>query len=149
MVETDDAELLGLLRNQITRKDGFKLVLEKYQRKIYYFLRKMGLTHEDADEQVQEIFLRFWRKPNELKEHDRLDIALYRIAVETSFIFLRKQGGFIMNGLAPEQKVIFTLKQQEEFDFREISDLTNLPVNDVKEYFKLALNQMMANKNQG
>lgn len=144
----DDKEILAGLSQPSTRQQASQLLLKKYAPKLYYFLRHLGLDHDDADEQVQEILVRFWRKLNGLKEHDRLDTALYSTAVEICFIFLRKHGEFIMGGLSPEQKVVFTLKQQEDFDYHEMAVITGLPLNQVREHFRLALNNIIVDKNR-
>lgn len=141
LVETDDMALLSLFRNKITRNEGFKLILGKYQRKIYEFLRRMNLSHEDADEQVQNVFVKFWKQQNWLKETDQLNIELYRTASEQCLSFLQKHKEIDLKGLTCEQQIIFVLKQRGEFDYTEIADITALPAARVKEIFKGVINK--------
>ncbi|NNU34811.1 hypothetical protein HK413_13475 [Mucilaginibacter sp. S1162] len=88
-VETDDTALLSLCQNRATRNEGFKLVLNKYNQPVYYFLRKIGLTHEAADELLQDIFVRFWKSA--YMEHATLKIILYRPAAADGLAYLQKQ----------------------------------------------------------
>lgn len=143
----DDREILAGLIRLSSRQQAFQLLLKKYAPGLYYFLRHLGLDHEDADEQVQEIVVKFWRSLNRLKDSDRLDIALYSTAVEAGFIFLRKRSGLDIDGLSTEQKMVFTLKQQD-FDHHGIAIITGLPLNEVRDHFRAALT-IMADKNPG
>lgn len=119
----DDQEILAELINPSSRQQTLQLLLKKYTPGLYYFLQHSGLDHEDADEQVQEIFVRFWRTLDSLKETDRLDVALYHIAVETCLPFLAQFTEASLEGLTAEQKMVFALKQLREFDFHEIATM--------------------------
>ena len=143
----DDQKILDGLLRPSSRQQAFQLLLKKYAPGLYYFLRHLGLDHEDADEQVQEIVVKFWRSLNGLKDSDRLDITLYNTAVKAGVIFLGKRSGLNIDGLSTEQKMVFTLKQQD-FDHHDIAIITGLPINEVRDHFRSALT-IMADKKPG
>lgn len=141
LVETDDEVLLSLFQNRTTRNEGFKLILEKYQRKIYYFMRRMNLGHEDADELVQDVFVKFWKLQNWLTATDQLNLKLYQSACELCLNFLQGDNEIDLQGLTVEQHIIFVLKQYEEFDYPKIAGITHFPVDEVRGIFKAAINK--------
>jgi DNA-directed RNA polymerase specialized sigma24 family protein len=145
----DDQEILAGLIRLSSRQQTFQLLLKKYTPGLYYFLRHSGLDHEDADEQVQEIFVRFWRTLDSLKETDRLDVALYHIAVETCLPFLAQLSETSSEVLTAEQKMVFALKQLHEFDFYKIATIMASPVKQVRENFKTALDHTMTKQQPG
>jgi DNA-directed RNA polymerase specialized sigma24 family protein len=134
--EVEEIARLGLAGD---RQGAFKLILSRYQEPIYYFLRQFNLNHEDADEQVQEIFVRIWKQLISWTNVDMVDILIYRFAIEASQPFLRKHGEPVPYSLTPEQRIVFNLKQYAEFDYREIAAITGLPVNDVRQNFNDAI----------
>ena len=56
--------------------EAFEEVVKDHSPKIYYFLRRMGLAHEAADEIVQDVFILFWR---DLKNGHGLEGVHFRL----------------------------------------------------------------------
>lgn len=142
LVETDDTALLGLLQNKSTRNEGFKLIVNSYCQPIYYFLRKMGLDHEAADELLQDIFVKFWRTAINTEHDDTIKITLYRLATLSCQTHLVKYKVVASYGLTSEQLLISILKSQEAFDFAEIAQITSIPVNEVRSLFKNGISKI-------
>jgi hypothetical protein len=132
LIEKEDTELLSLFRNKITRTEGFKLILEKYQQKIYYFMRRMNLSHKDADELVQDVFVNFWKLQNWLTETDQLNLKLYQPAGELCLKFIQGHKEVDLKGLTFEH---------EEFDYSEIAGITHFPIGEVKGIFKAVISK--------
>ncbi|QHS55258.1 hypothetical protein GWR56_06775 [Mucilaginibacter sp. 14171R-50] len=103
LVETDHGALAVLLQNVATRKEGFRLILLKYQQRIYYFLRRIGFSHEEADEQIQEIFIEFWRSISLLQKTEASPLLLYRIAANLGLKNLSEKPQRKVN-VSPEQR---------------------------------------------
>jgi DNA-directed RNA polymerase specialized sigma24 family protein len=137
LIDTDDETLLGLLHNNTTRNEAFKQVLNKYQEEIYFFLRKAGLEHEAADELLQDVFLKFWKLTKAEQESGTIIIKLYRLSAEG----LNKSHLAGLKDITQQERIIVLLKTQEEFDFQEIAQITNLPVNEVRNLFKTGISK--------
>jgi RNA polymerase sigma-70 factor (ECF subfamily) len=142
LIETDDTALLRLVQDKATRNEGFKFTLHKYSQPIYYFLRKMGLGHEDADELVQDVFVKFWRNPLYEEQNAVLKITLYRLATKSWMAYNLKHKLAELRGLTSEQLLIIVLKDQEELDFLEIAQITGITVNEVRISFKTGLEKL-------
>lgn len=139
IVETDDKVLMGLFQNKATRNEGFKVILTQYSQRIYFFLRRMGLNHDDADELLQNLFVKFSRTAALC---DTIKITLYRLAATDCLAYLVKHRVARLPGLTSEQLLIMVLKVQEEFDFADIAQITSIPVSEVRSLFKAGINKM-------
>ena len=87
----DDKELLIKLRNPETINYGFNLLVRKYQQKMYWHIRKMVIDHDDADDLVQEVFVKVWKHIGNFREDAQLYTWIYRIATNECLNFLRKK----------------------------------------------------------
>ena len=87
----NDQELLLKLRDPETRNYGFNLLVRKYQQKIYWHIRKMVIDHDDADDLVQEVFVKIWKHIDNFRQDAQLYTWIYRIATNECLNFLRKK----------------------------------------------------------
>ncbi len=87
----EDNELIIKLRNPESRNYGFNLLVRKYQKRIYWHIRKMIIDHEDTDDLVQETFVKIWNNLDKFREDAQLYTWIYRIATNECLNFLRKK----------------------------------------------------------
>jgi len=87
----EDALIIEKFASESTREEAFKLLLNKYQQKIYWHVRRMVLDHDDADDVVQDIFIKVWRNLEKFREDSQLYTWLYRIATNECITFLNKK----------------------------------------------------------
>lgn len=87
----EDKDLLLKLRDPETRNYGFNLLVRKYQQKMYWHIRKMVIDHDDADDLVQECFVKVWKNIDSFREDAQLYTWIYRIATNECLNFLRKK----------------------------------------------------------
>ena len=45
----------------VNLEQGFRMLVEKYQSSIYWHIRRMVISHEDAQDVLQETFIRVFR----------------------------------------------------------------------------------------
>ena len=69
---------------------GFRMLVEKYQRSIYWHIRRMVVSHEDAEDVLQETFIRIFKYLNEFRADSSLSTWIYRIATIASWTRKRK-----------------------------------------------------------
>ena len=87
----EDKELLEKLKDNETRNYGFNLLVRKYQERIYWHIRKMVIDHEDADDLVQEVFIKVHNNIHKFREDAQLYTWIYRIATNECLTFLNKK----------------------------------------------------------
>jgi len=91
MVPLIDAKLLELIKDPETREKGFRVFVETYQKRVYGMVRKMVIIHEDADDVVQNTFIKAYKNIDSFHGKSTLFTWIYRIAVNESLNFLEKK----------------------------------------------------------
>lgn len=89
--EQDDNELVKLFKDAAQREKAFTAIVKKYQEKIYWQVRRMVIHHQDADDVLQNIFIKAWNGLDNFREDAKLYTWIYRIAVNESLTFLDQQ----------------------------------------------------------
>jgi len=90
-VTAQDGELLLLFRNPETKEKGFTAIIKKYQEKLYWHIRRMVINHEDANDVLQNVFIRVWNGLVNFREDAQLYTWLYRVATNECLTFLEQQ----------------------------------------------------------
>src|SRR5258706_11455153 len=71
--------------------EGFNEIVRRYQEKIYWFCRRIVGTHEDADDVVQDVFVRVYESIARFRGDSEFYTWVYRIATNASLNALRKK----------------------------------------------------------
>lgn len=108
-VENNDAELLEQFRNESTRNYAFHLIVTKYQKRVYWQVRRIVIDHDDSNDVVQNVFIKVWKNLENFKEASRLYTWLYRIAVNESLTFLKQKRALLF---VPFEKVEYGLSRK-------------------------------------
>lgn len=91
MRNLSEDDIIDNLRNEDTRHEAFAQLVSIYGEKLYWQIRKMVLTHDDADDLLQNVFLKAWLSLETFRGESKLSTWLYRIAVNECITFLNKQ----------------------------------------------------------
>jgi RNA polymerase sigma factor (sigma-70 family) len=86
-----DIELLQQFKTAATKERAFTAILKKYQEKLYWHIRRMVVEHEDANDVLQNMFVKAWKGLENFREDSQLYTWLYRIATNESLTFLAQQ----------------------------------------------------------
>ena len=90
-VQQDDKELLYRFKNADTKESAFTAILKKYQEKLYWHIRRMVIDHDDANDVLQNMFIKVWKGLENFREDSQLYTWLYRIATNECLTFLEQQ----------------------------------------------------------
>jgi RNA polymerase sigma-70 factor (ECF subfamily) len=90
-VNIHDTELLIQFRDPGTKEKAFTAIIKKYQEKLYWHVRRMVVEHEDANDVLQNVFIRIWNGLENFREDSQLYTWLYRIATNECLSFLEQQ----------------------------------------------------------
>lgn len=88
---SDDKELLRKFGEPGFREAAFTALVQKYQERLYWQIRRMVHTHEDADDLLQDVFIKVWQKLHTFRHHSKLYTWLYRIATNEALAHLAKE----------------------------------------------------------
>lgn len=87
----DDTELIFQFRQPATKEPAFTAIVKKYQEKLYWHIRRMVVDHEDANDVLQNTFIKVWNGLANFRQDSRLYTWLYRIATNECLTFLEQQ----------------------------------------------------------
>lgn len=87
----DDNLLIDQFKEQATRDRAFTAIVKKYQEKIYWQIRRIVVGHDDANDVMQNVFIKAWNGLDNFRADSKLSTWLYRIAVNESLTFLDQQ----------------------------------------------------------
>lgn len=90
-VTIQDSELLTQFRDPVTKEKAFTSIIQKYQERLYWHIRRMVVEHEDANDVLQNVFIRVWNGLENFREASQLYTWLYRIATNECLTFLEQQ----------------------------------------------------------
>lgn len=85
-----DEELLALLRDPDTHREGFAHVVKVYSERLYWQIRKMVYSHEDANDILQDVFIKAWQNIDKFRGDAKLSTWLYKIAINESITFINR-----------------------------------------------------------
>jgi len=91
MSKDDEQLLMQQLTNPATQRRAFERVVREYSEQLYWQVRRIVLTHEDANDVMQNVFIKAWTHLDGFHQDSRLYTWLYRIAVNESLDFMRRQ----------------------------------------------------------
>lgn len=112
-----DAILLQEFHRPETREAAFTAIMAKYQERLYWHIRRMVISHADADDRLQNVFIKVWNHLGDFQEHAQLYTWLYRIATNECLSFLQQQKRRSTTPLdEPEGGLADKLKAEPGFD---------------------------------
>lgn len=95
----------------------FLRLLDQYQQAIYWHIRRMVVRHEDAEDVLQETFVRAFRSIESLREESAAKAWLYRIATNESLRHLAQNREALLSTEEVEAEVLDKLMETEYVDY--------------------------------
>ena len=86
-----DQQLIEKLANPESKNLAFSMMVDAYQKKIYYHIRRMVIDHDDANDLTQDTFIKAWRFLDNFKGDSNLYTWLYKIATNVCLTHLDKK----------------------------------------------------------
>ena len=145
---------------------GMKLLMDAYQERLYWHIRRLVVSHDDAQDLLQETFLKVYRSWDSFKGNSSLFSWLYRIATNVVLSSLRSQHpegtqldevrGMAadsyfefsdeeavalqraIHSLPPKQQAVFNMRYYDEMSFKEIADINDCSENSAKANYHCA-----------
>lgn len=102
-----------MFNDQGSKRKAFTYIVENYQKRIYFFIRRMVLDHDDTDDVTQNTFIKAWKGLDNFRGDSKLSTWLFRIATNESITFINKNKK--LKGI-PLDDVAHTLSQSLEAD---------------------------------
>ncbi len=112
----DEEQLVVMLSDPSTQRKAFEMVVRQYSEQLYWQVRRIVLTHEDANDVMQNVMLKAWTNLDSFRKDSKISTWLYRIAINESLDFVRRQKGVATVSADDATGVANTLMADRYFD---------------------------------
>jgi len=119
MNRDDEQLLVQQLSDPKTQRQAFEQLVRTYSEQLYWQVRRIVLDHEDANDVLQNVFIKAWTRLDSFRQESRLYTWLYRIAVNESLDFMRRKKQPMVSTDAEEGSIANQLMADRYFDGNE------------------------------
>ncbi len=118
-ITIEPSSLQALLANPQTKREAFSWIINNYQQKLYYHIRKMLINHDDTNDVLQNTFLKAWTHIDSFRAEASISTWLYRIATNETIDFLRRKKQ-ASEFVAIEDSLALSIEDHQQFSGSEI-----------------------------
>ena len=87
----NEREIIALLQDASRQREAFECIVKEYSEQLYWQIRRMVLSHDDANDILQNTFIKAWMNIDYFRGEAKMSTWLYRIALNECLTFLNKQ----------------------------------------------------------
>ena len=87
----DEQTLVQQLKNPTTQEQAFRVLMSQYKERLYWHIRKIVISHDDADDVLQNTFIKVYRSIKNFNEDSKIYSWMYRIATNESITFINRR----------------------------------------------------------
>ena len=167
----DEDILVARLRDTNTRRTTFSEVVKAYSEPLYWHIRRMVLSHDDANDLLQNTFVKAWTGIDGFLGNAKVLTWLYRIATNETLTFISKNNNVpiedinaetmqiesdtwfdgneiqarlqaAIQTLPPKQRMVFSMKYFDEMKYEEMSSILGTSVGALKASYHLAVKKI-------
>ena len=137
----NETEILALLQDESTQRRAFEQIVAQYSEQLYWQIRRLVLSHEDANDLLQNTFIKAWTSIDYFRGEAKLSTWLYRIALNECLTFLNRQRAQSTVSLDdPEADVIRTLEGDPYFSGDRVQLLLQKALRTLPEKQRMVFN---------
>ncbi len=138
---TNEQQLVNDLKNSKKQSKAFEELVHLYKERLYWHIRKIVIHHEDADDVLQNTFIKVFKNIKNFKEESKLFSWMYRIATNEAITFLNKKAKKANVPIEEYQKELRTSLQEDElFDGDTIQLLLQKAIAELPHKQQLVFN---------
>ena len=120
-LKTSEQTLIDRLLDPQTRNEAYRDLLREYQERLYWQIRNIVKNHDDADDVLQNTFIKIFRSVDKFKGESQLFSWMYRIATNEAITFLNnKARRQQISSEELQQQIIENLEEDVYFEGDEI-----------------------------
>jgi len=122
MDKYNDQQIVQMLSDAKTQRKAFEMIVRQYSERLYWQIRRIVLSHEDASDLLQNTFMKAWNNLDTFQGSAKISTWLSRIAINESLDFLRRQK-HLSSGDDSDMTLADTLSADPYFDGSEAEAL--------------------------
>jgi RNA polymerase sigma-70 factor (ECF subfamily) len=139
--ELNEDQIVALIRTDAGFESGFRNLVQRYQERLYWHIRRMVDNHDDANDIIQNTLIRVYKSINRFEGKSSLYTWLYRIATNETLTFINKKKKKATIGIDNEMNTLEQKLVSDDYfdgDFIQIS--LYKAINTLPEKQKLVFN---------
>lgn len=170
----EEKEIIHQLKHGIDRSSAFRTLVGLYKERLYWHIRRLVLSHDDADDVLQNTFIKVWNGIADFREEAGLYTWMYRIATNESLSFIeqrkRKSFGSVeeeqlgslqadsyfdgdqaqqklqeaLLTLPPKQRLVFNMRFHDDMKYHDMSQILGTSEGALKASYHLAVKKITA-----
>lgn len=171
-MQSTDEEILQQFKDPALKEKAFRLLLKSYQERLYYHVRRYVRNHEDANDILQNTFIKVWNGMDNFRGESGLYTWLYKIAGNEAITYINKvkkhptvdidqtsahyRGGTdnmeadeltlklqkAIERLPDKQKQVFIMRYYDELPYEQISRIVDTSVGALKASYHHAVKKI-------
>ena len=87
----NEAQIITQLKDESKKEAAFNILVHEYQEVLYWQIRRLVISHDDADDVLQNTFIKAWMALDDFRAESKISTWLFRIAINESLNFLEKK----------------------------------------------------------
>lgn len=139
-MKKDEKQLVALLTNPATRESAFAELVKQYSQPLYWQIRRLVLSHDNADDVLQNTFVKAWMNIDSFQGKSQLSTWMYRIAINESIDFLRRQRNVSTLDIDDAPNVANQLMSDDYFDGDEAQAMLQQAIAKLPEVQRTVFN---------
>ena len=138
---SENPELIARLRDPKTCRQAFSEVIATYSEPLYWQIRRMVQDHDDANDLLQNTFMKAWMSLDAFRGDAKLSTWLYKIAINESLTHLDRMKKSRSISLDDEESALAAIIEADSFfDGDEIQRKLRLAIASLPEKQRLVFN---------
>jgi RNA polymerase sigma-70 factor (ECF subfamily) len=127
-----EEKILELFREPSTRERGFEMLVQEFQRPVYWLIRRMVVDHDDANDLTQDTFVSVWQHLDDFRGESKLFTWIYKIAYNEALGFIKRQKKRAQVPLeSVERKLSSQLEEDHYFQGDEIQKKLQMAIQSL------------------
>ncbi len=136
--EITDEQLIQEFSDPNSQEKAFKNIVEKYQERLYWHIRRILVDHEDTNDVLQNTFIKAWKNLEKFRGESSLYTWLYRIGTNESLTFLEVKKRKTQHNLSNHEIDFTTLvRADKDFDFKKLEWKLQMAIQSLPEKQKI------------
>ena len=136
----NEEQLIEQLHDPKQCQAAFAKIVEKYSQGIYWQIRRMVFNHDDANDIMQNVFLKAWSNIDNFRGSAKLSTWLYKIAINESITFINKERARNEASADDDSFLLNNIEADPYFDGDEVQKKLQRAINSLPEKQRLVFN---------
>ena len=136
----NEEEIIEQLHDPKRCQAAFGKVIEQYSQGLYWQIRRMVFNHDDANDILQNTFLKAWSNIDNFRGNAKLSTRLYKIAINESITFINKERARNEASIDDDSFLLNNIESDQYFDGDEAQVKLQRAINSLPEKQRLVFN---------